>query len=63
MLASVSLIFLECPGVAMSSSALLLGKVPPIVALILAASSANLELSILSPVITILHDDFLASAD
>ena len=47
----------------MSSSAVLPGKVPPIGVLIVAASSANLGLSILSPVITILRDDFLASAD
>jgi len=38
-------------------------KVPPIGVLILAASSANLGLAILSPVITILRDDFSASAD
>lgn len=47
----------------MSSSAVLPGKVPPTGVLIVAASSANLGLSILSPVITILRDDFLASAD
>jgi len=47
----------------MSSSAVLPVKVPPIGVLILAASSANLGLAILSPVITILRDDFSASAD
>ena len=47
----------------MSSSAVLAGKVPPIGVLIVAASSANVRLSILSPVITILRDDFSASAD
>ena len=47
----------------MSSSAVLSVKVPPIGVLILAASSANLGLAILSPVITILRDDFSASAD
>ena len=47
----------------MSSSAVLPIKVPPIGVLILAASSANLGLAILSPVITILRDDFSASAD
>ena len=47
----------------MSSSAVLPVKVPPIGVLILAASSANLGLSLLSPVITILRDDFSASAD
>ena len=47
----------------MSSSAPLPVKVPPIGVLILAASSANLGLSILSPVITTLRDDFSASAD
>jgi hypothetical protein len=44
----------------MSSSAVLPVKVPPIGVLILAASSANLGLSILSPVITTLRDDFSA---
>ena len=58
MLAAVGLTFLECPGVFMSSSAVLPGKVPSIWVLIVAASSANLGLSILSPVITILRDDF-----
>jgi MFS family permease len=38
-------------------------KVPPIGVLTLAASSANLGLAILSPVITILRDDFSTSAD
>ena len=47
----------------MSSLAVLPVKVPPIGVLILAASSANLGLSILSPVTTILRDDFLAWAD
>ena len=47
----------------MSSLAVLPVKVPPIGVLILAASSANLGLSILSPVITTLRDDFSASAD
>ena len=47
----------------MSSPAVLPVKVPPIGVLILAASSANLGLAILSPVITILRDDFSASAD
>jgi DHA1 family bicyclomycin/chloramphenicol resistance-like MFS transporter len=47
----------------MSSSAVLSVKVPPIGVLILVVSSANLGLAILSPVITILRDDFLASAD
>ena len=47
----------------MSSSAVLPVKVPPIGVLILAASSANLGLSHLSHVITILRDDFSASAD
>ncbi|MDA0884763.1 MAG: MFS transporter, partial [Proteobacteria bacterium] len=47
----------------MSLSAALPVKVPPIGVLILAASSANLGLAILSPVITILRDDFSASAD
>jgi DHA1 family bicyclomycin/chloramphenicol resistance-like MFS transporter len=47
----------------MPSSAVLPVKVPPIGVLILAASSANLGLAILSPVITILRDDFSASAD
>jgi DHA1 family bicyclomycin/chloramphenicol resistance-like MFS transporter len=47
----------------MSSPAALPVKVPPIGVLILAASSANLGLAILSPVITILRDDFSASAD
>ncbi|MGB2456936.1 MAG: MFS transporter [Candidatus Puniceispirillaceae bacterium] len=47
----------------MSSSAVLPVKVPPIGVLIFAASSANLGLAILSPVITILRDDFSASAD
>ena len=47
----------------MSLSAVLPVKVPPIGVLILAASSANLGLAILSPVITILRDDFSASAD
>ena len=42
----------------MSSLAVLPVKVPPIGVLILAASSANLGLSILSPVITTLRDDF-----
>ena len=47
----------------MSLSAVLPVNVPPIGVLILAASSANLGLAILSPVITILRDDFSASAD
>ena len=47
----------------MSSPAMLPVKVPPIGVLTLAASSANLGLAILSPVITILRDDFSASAD
>ena len=47
----------------MSSSAVLPVKVPPIGVLIFAASSANLGLAILSPVITILRDDFSTSAD
>jgi DHA1 family bicyclomycin/chloramphenicol resistance-like MFS transporter len=47
----------------MSSPAVLSVKVPPTGVLILAASSANLGLAILSPVITILRDDFSASAD
>ena len=47
----------------MSSPAMLPVKVPPIGVLTLAASSANLGLAILSPVITILRDDFLASAE
>ena len=47
----------------MSLSAVLPVKVPPIGVLILAASSANLGLAILSPVITILRDDFSDSAD
>ena len=38
-------------------------RMPPIGVLILAASSANLGLSILSPVITGLRDDLDASAD
>ena len=63
MLAVVALTFLEYVAVSMSSSAVLTVKVPPIGVLILAASSANLGLSILSPVITILRDDFSASAD
>jgi len=42
----------------MSSSAVLRVKVPPNGVLIIAASSANLWLAILSPVITILRDDF-----
>ena len=63
MLAAVGLTFLEYHGVSMSSSAVLPVKVPPIGVLILAASSANLGLSILSPVITILRDDFSTSAD
>ena len=42
----------------MSSPVVLPVKVPPIGVLILAASSANLGLSILLPVITILRDDF-----
>ena len=63
MLAAVGLTFLEYAGVSMSSSAVLPVKVPPIGVLILAASSANLGLSLLSPVITILRDDFSASAD
>ena len=62
MLAAVGLIFLEYPEVSMSSSAKVAVKVSPIGALILAASSANLGLSILSAVITILRDDFSASA-
>ena len=47
----------------MSSSAVLPVKVPPIGVLILAASSANLGVSVLSPVITILRDDFSTSTD
>ena len=47
----------------MSSSAVLPVKVPPIGVLILSASSANLGLSLLSPVITILRDDFSVSAN
>ena len=47
----------------MSLSAVLPVKVPPIGVLILAVSSANLGLAILSPVITILRDDFSALAD
>ena len=47
----------------MSSPAMLRVKVPPIGLLTLAASSANLGLAILSPVITILRDDFSALAD
>jgi len=47
----------------MSSPAVLPVKVPPIGVLVLAASSANLGLAILSPVITILRDVFSASAD
>ena len=47
----------------MSSTAVLPVKVPPIGVLILGASSVNLGLSILSPVISILRDDFSASAD
>ena len=38
-------------------------KVPPIGVLVLAAPRADLGLSLLSPVITILWDDFSASAD
>jgi hypothetical protein len=45
----------------MSSSAVVPVKVPPIGVLILAAYSANLGLSILSPVITVLWDVFSAS--
>ena len=63
MLAAVGLTFLEYAGVSMSSSAVLPVKVPPIGVLTLAASSANLGLSLLSPVITILRDDFSALAD
>ena len=63
MLDAVGLTFLKYAGVSISSSAVLPVKVPPIGALILAASSANLGLSLLSPVITILRDDFSASAD
>ena len=63
MLAAVGLTFLKYTGVSLSSFAVLPVKVPPIGVLILAASSANLGLSILSPVITIFRDDFLASAD
>ena len=63
MVAAIGLTFLEHPGVSMSSSAELPVKVPPIGVLILAASRDNLGLSILSPVITILRDDFLASAE
>ena len=47
----------------MSLSAVLPVKVPSIWVLIFAASSANLGLAILSPVITILRDDFSTSAD
>ena len=47
----------------MSSPAMLPVKVPPIGVLTLAASSANLGLAILSPVIIILRDDFSASAN
>ena len=61
--AADGLTFLEYPGVSMSSSVVLRVKLPHIGVLILASSSANLGLSILSPVITILRDDFLASAD
>ena len=63
MLAAVILNFLEYAGVSMSSSAVLPLKVPPIGVLILAASSADLGLFLLSPVITVLRDDFSASAD
>ena len=63
MLAAAGLTFLEYAVVSMSSSAVLPLKVPPIGVLILAASSANLGLSLLSTVITILRNDFLASAD
>ena len=62
MLAAVGLTFREHPGVTMSSSSVLPRNVPPIGVLILAASSANLGLSILSTIITILRDDFSASA-
>ena len=47
----------------MSSPAMLPVKVPPIGVLTLKVSSANLGLAILSPVITILRDDFSASVD
>ena len=63
MLAVVDLTFLEYTVASTSSSAVLPVKVPPIGALFLAASSPNLGLSLLSPVITILRDDFSASAD
>ena len=63
MLVAVGLTFLEYAGVSMSSPVVLPVKVPPIGVLILAASSANLGLAILSPVITILRDDFSALAD
>ena len=53
MLAAVGLTFLEYAGVSMPSSAVLPVKVPPIGVVILAASNANLGLSLLSPVITI----------
>ena len=58
MLAVIGLPFLGYPGVSMTSSAVLPVKVLPIGVLILAVSSANLGLAILSPVITILRDDF-----
>ena len=47
----------------MSSSAVSFVKVPPIGVLTLVASGANLGLFILSPVVTILRDDFSAPAD
>ena len=60
MLAVVDFTFLEDAGVSTSSSAVLPVKVPAIGALFPAASSANLGLSLLSPIITILRDDFSA---
>ena len=63
MLAAVGLIFCEYAGVSMSSSAVLPVKVTPIGVVFLAATSVNFGLSLLSPVITILRDDFSASAD
>ena len=62
MLANIDLTVFEYLGVFLPSPAVLPADVPPVGMLTLAAFSANLCLSILSPVINTLWDDFPALA-
>ena len=62
MLAAIGLTVFECPAVFLPSLAVSPVAVPPVWMLTVAALSAKLGLSTLSPVIIILRDDFPAMA-